>query len=553
MCAYNQYAPIFDAIGNQLKYGSERQEGYNPLDNIKGYEEYQHVLMDALNPEHMADLKMQIRENQKRRQVMADSGFWWGMGAGIFDPINLVALPFGGAAVTAGRQFVRSGAGVAAVQTGLEVARAPFDPLATKGEVAMNIGSAFVIGGTIGSLVSIPARRRSSVITKTQNEVDEFTRALGDATAEDVALLNQRGARTLGAKSAEELDSLRTSLPKTIEGLQKGLEQADKDIALKKITTEEFLNKKNALEISLNDAEIELKNVRIEQGLRRAEDINSGKKDVGFFDMVDNAYTDSWLYKGVTTPFKRVIQGKVPQSVKATMVKLAGDAGTLFKMNEFGIATPKSVYQYAQTANGEWLQVYSKMLEKYGEHTKKGYNTVVDVNLSNIDGSFSRFLAEANRKYVNNIAGDSNAESEAIKLLQDFYKNWESKLKEVGLLGDVEKIASKIIEKENQLEKLDLDITSMELASDRSKQGLSTKQQDRLNRLRTRKARIEAAIIEDEMAIAVAKEQASLPANEEFMFPRYWNRDAIRERKKEFARILYDWYKKIQLYMSKTH
>ena len=144
--------------------------------------------------------------------------------------------------------------------------------------------------------------------------------------------------------------------------------------------------------------------------------------------MVDNAYTDSWLYKGVTTPFKRVIQGKVPQSVKATMVKLAGDAGTLFKMNEFGIATPKSVYQYAQTANGEWLQVYSKMLEKYGEHTKKGYNTVVDVNLSNIDGSFSRFLAEANRKYVNNIA-DSNAESEAIKLLQDFYKNWESKLK----------------------------------------------------------------------------------------------------------------------------
>ena len=539
-----QYAPIFDAIGNQLKYGSERQEGYNPLDNIKGYEEYQHVLMDALNPEHMADLKMQIKEGQKRRQVMADSGFWWGMGAGIFDPINLVALPFGGAAATAGRQFMRSGAGVGLTQAGLEVARAPFDPLATKGEVAMNIGSAFVIGGTIGSLVSIPARRRSSVITKTQNEVDEFTRALGDATAEDVALLNQRGARTLGSKSAEELDSLRTSLPKTIEGLQRGLEQADKDIALKKITTEEFLNKKNALEISLNDAEIELKNVRIEQGLRRAEDINSGKKDVGFWDMVDNQYTDSWLYKGVTTPFKRVIQGKVPQSVKATMVKLAGDAGTLFKMNEFGIATPKSVYQYAQTANGEWLQVYSKMLEKYGEHTKKGYNVKGDVNLSNIDGSFTRFLAETNRKYVNNIAGDSNAESEAIKLLQDFYKNWEDKLKEVGLLGDVKKIQSKIIERERQLEKLDLDITSRELASDRSKQGLSTKEQDRLNQLRTRKARIEAAIIDDEMAIAVAKEQAGLPTNEEFMFPRYWNRDAIRERREEFARILYDWYEK---------
>lgn len=539
-----QYAPLFDAFSNTVKYGTEREVGYVPLEDIDGYEEYQHVLINALNPDHMADLKLQIDENKRRRQVMADSGFFSNLGAGLFDPVNLVALPFGGPAAGVGLRFARSGASVAAVQTGLEVARAPFDPLATKGEVAMNIGSAFVIGGTIGSLISIPASRRGAVIKKTQNDVDEFVNALDEFTTEDVSLLNQRGARTLGKNSTEELDSLRQQLPKTIEGLQRGLAKADEEFAMKKIGIEEYDNKVNALKANLNDAEVRLKNVRVEQGLRRAEDINSGKKDVGFFDMVENAYTDSWLYKGVSTPFKRVIQGKVPQSVKATMVKIAGDAGTLFKMNQYGVATPKSVYQYAQTANGEWLQVYSKMLEKYGEHTKKGYNVKGDVNLSNIDGSFSRFLQEANRKYVNNIGGESNAESEAIKLLQDFYSNWETKLKDAGLLGDVNKLKNQIILKEKQLEDLDLDITKMELSYDQAKRGLSTAQQDRLNRLRTRKARLEAAILEDEMSMAVAKETAGVPINEDQMFPRYWKRDEIRARREEFARILYDHYEK---------
>jgi len=536
-----QYAPIFDSIRNTVKYGTERQAGYSPLDDIDGYEEYQHVLMDALSPAHMTDLKMQINENKQRRQVLADSSFLANIGAGIFDPINLVALPFGGPAAGIGRQFLRSGTGVATVQAGLEVARAPFDPLATTGEVAMNIGSAFVIGGTIGSLVTVPARRRASAIKATQNEVDDFARALGDFTAEDVKLYGQRETRVMGRMSQEELNSLRTGLPKTIEGLQRGIAKAEQDLATGK-RTQEAADEIDAKTILLQESEMELRNVRREEALRRAEDINAKGIEEGY-SMAENGFTDSWLYKGVTTPFKRVVQGKVPQQVKEVMVKLAGDSGTLLKMNQFGIATPKSVYQYAQTANGEWLQVYSKMLEKYGEHTKKGYNVKGDVNLSNIDGSFTRFLAEANRKYVNNLSGDSNAESEAIKLLQDFYKDWEVKLKEVGLIGDVEKIKSKIIQKERKLEKIDFKIKSIELRYDKSKKGISTKEQDRLNRLRVKYNRVAADIAEDELSIAVAAEQAGLPTNEEFMFPRYWNRDEIRARRQEFARILTDWYK----------
>jgi hypothetical protein len=88
-----QYSPLFDTIKNAVTYGTEVQEGYNALDDVEGYEEYKHHLMNAVSEDHMRDLKLQLDENKRRRQVLADSSFWANLGAGIFDPINLVALP----------------------------------------------------------------------------------------------------------------------------------------------------------------------------------------------------------------------------------------------------------------------------------------------------------------------------------------------------------------------------------------------------------------------------------------------------------------------------
>ena len=538
-----QYAPILNTVRNTVKYGTDREPNFNPLDDIDGYEEYQHVLMDAVSTEHLSDIKMQIDENKKRRQVLADSGFWYGLGAGIFDPINLVALPFGGAAATAGRQFLRSGASVATVQAGLEVVRAPFDPLATAEEVAMNIGSAYVIGGSIGSLISIPARRRASTITKTQDQVDEFVRALGDFTADDIKLIGGRDGRKLGATLAEELDSLRLSLPKRIEGLKKGLSDVTRKLG--KASDEETvkLNEEyKAKEIALNEAETQLKDVKLEQTYRRAEDIQAKGIDDAY-GMANNAFTDSWLYKGVPTPFKSVVQGKVPQSVKETMVKLAGDAGTLLKMNEFGIATPKSVHQYAQTRNGEWLKVYTGMLEKFGEHSKKGQLVISDVNVSNIDGSFTNYLSEVNRKYVNGEKGSTAAENESIQMLTDFYKTWEDRLKEVGLIGDVKNLQRSIISKEIDLRSIQDKIDDIENSYDKAKRGISKKQNEYLQQLKERYDRVEQALIEDEMSLQFARDATIAPSGEEFMFPRYWNRDAIKANRQEFARVLADHYK----------
>ena len=86
-----QYVPIFNVVKNAVNHGTEIQQGYNALDDMGGYEEYKHHLMNAVSEDHMQDLKMQLNENKKRRQVLADSSFWANLGAGVFDPINLVA------------------------------------------------------------------------------------------------------------------------------------------------------------------------------------------------------------------------------------------------------------------------------------------------------------------------------------------------------------------------------------------------------------------------------------------------------------------------------
>lgn len=531
------YAPIIDYVTNTLKYGNEYQVGYNPLDDMEGYEAFESFLINAQTEEHMADMKLQIDRNQQRREVLANTPVLTQFGAGIFDPINLIALPFGGPAMGVGRAALRSGLSVGALQTGLEAARYPFDPLATPGESVANIGTAFVTGGLIGGLVSIPGARRTSAMRKTNEQIEDFVDATQGFTADDIALVGTRESRPLGQEADEVLDVQRTSLPKIIEALEKDVSELSQKLG-KTTDPDEIASIQSELtakRATIDSEQINLTNIRREQNVRRVEEIQNLDLDDAFA-MADNAYTDSWLYKAVTTPMKRILQGTLPGATKAMTVKLAGDSGVLLKLNQFGIATPKSVYQYAVTRNGEWLKVYTSMLEKYGQHTKKGSPvTVVDVNLSNMDGSFAKFLRETNEMYVRGERGKTPAQQEALELLQRFYKTWEDRLTEVGILGQMKNLQAKNIRLEKQISNINDTILDFE-----SRPSLSGKQTSHLERLRTRLIRKEDEIRENEVTMRTidAESNAVMPRGEEVMFPRYWDRDAIKARRSDFAAIL---------------
>ena len=52
--------PAIETMQQGFRHGALRQQGYMPLDNIEGYEQYASTLVRALNPEHMADMKATI-------------------------------------------------------------------------------------------------------------------------------------------------------------------------------------------------------------------------------------------------------------------------------------------------------------------------------------------------------------------------------------------------------------------------------------------------------------------------------------------------------------
>ena len=115
-----QYAPIIDNIKQSIMHEYEVDESFNYKDHLDGYEAHQHVLYSAKNLKHMTEMKRALDANIKRREVIAESGFFYNMAAGVLDPVNVIALPFGGAGVGIARSFMRTGTSMAAIQAGQE-------------------------------------------------------------------------------------------------------------------------------------------------------------------------------------------------------------------------------------------------------------------------------------------------------------------------------------------------------------------------------------------------------------------------------------------------
>ncbi len=176
-----QYDPIYEAFRNTAKYGEFREEGWDPLNNIpEGYEMFAETLVQSNNAEHMQSMIRAIEENKKRREVLSRSSLWSSLGAGLLDPANLIAIPLGGPAFTAGKAFARGAVGVGTFAAGQEALRYPFDPLAEPEEPIANIGLSAVAGGLITSAISIPMQRRVAAIQNTQKVFDERARPTTD-------------------------------------------------------------------------------------------------------------------------------------------------------------------------------------------------------------------------------------------------------------------------------------------------------------------------------------------------------------------------------------
>jgi len=398
---YN-YDPIHEYLYNEYVVGTEHDPNYNALEDLEGYELYSQHLLSAQNADHMASLKRGIDDNIRRREIIGEAGLGYNLMAGFFDPVNLLALPLGGPTVGIGRSMVRVGAGVGLTQVGQEALRAPFDPLNTKEEVFNNIAMATAGGAVFGGLFSIPITRKGKMMAKLMKDMDE-------------------------AKSASKGISVESITP---DGKVTVSKKVDKN--------KQIVSRETNEPVAHVGSDSQLRNNQTGEII---EDTSKNKK-ITFditnpFGMARSWYTDSWMYKGITTPMKRVLQNEnLPDFVKFSFVKLAGDSGVKLNLHKYGIAIDPSVYQKSKIREGEWVSVYDQLVKLYTKETdQKILNPGgFDYNLTN-NRHFIQWLEDLELKRIQNIKSESTVAREAQSLLTQFWETWRVRLDSEGLLG----------------------------------------------------------------------------------------------------------------------
>ena len=532
------YDPMLELISNQIQFPNINLQ-YSPQDDLEGYEEYQDHLLYARNKNHMTSMKRGIKENEARREVLANSSFWAQLGAGVFDPVNLIALPLGGPALTVGRAALRGAVGVGALQTGLEAIRYPVDPLATVSESALNIGFAAVTGGLITGAVSIPMVRRNNALNKTiddaqnaQNEDIELN-TLGQLDTNQLKTAQSKPARKLfNNKTSTDLRNESNLNSKTVFGYNKILDSGffeDGNVA-----------EGNALlNISVKRDELINGNKLIDRELaiRRLDETGS--------DITDKyaVAAGGWVGSLISNPMKRILGYAVPDSAKKAIVDLAGDSGFLQNLHKLGITHGPSIYQLAKIMDGEWVGAHSELMKLYGNSIKMRIKNVGGVQIKDattrIGNKFSKqksetsddFFREANRKRTQGEKASNASEAEAMEVINKFFKKWEERLEEVGLIGSKKRIESLVAEGRIKRDRIINDFAKYKSPKER----WVVDHNARLDNL-------DAEIADWEFSLTTMADEGFAPVKGEDFLPRYWDTKYITANRESFAKVLHDWY-----------
>jgi len=520
------YDPIMESIRARNRFGRERQEGYDPFDDLGDHALFAMDLRHATSPAHMAFLKRGIDESIQRRQVLANSSFTSQLFAGLFDPLNLVALPLGGPAVGIGRSVLRVGLGSAVIQAGVEAALIqPYDPVQSQTESMYNIAGAAMFGGAFGGVASIPITRRASALAKMRDDLVDYQKSLrqiehiSELSANDLNDL-PNAVRPHESLSVEQLKSKITNLTKKQEQIELTLATKDKE-DFSPVTEERDI------------VATELSAYRREAGIR--ELLDQGYTPEKLWSINKNAFTDSIFYRAVSTPFKRVLQSDTATGLmKEAMVRLGGDSGVNLMANVLGFASPLSVHQRAAVRNGEWVRANDQLIKLFREEMKLANVSVMDIDVVQAyrsvmrrDDSYGSWLRGINQKRTTKVEKLTEVEKRAIGVIDDFFKKAERELQDVGLIGSKKAIKDKL----NYLNRA---LANIEDEIGITPQGrLLTRLESRRNNLIARRDEAQASL--DNFADT---DQVSIDS----FLPRFWNHKAIEKDRRRFEDILRNWY-----------
>ena len=270
------------------------------------------------------------------------------------------------------------------------------------------------------------------------------------------------------------------------------------------------------------DAEVELK--RFEQSMAP---VNAEAPDAS---VASSMFTDSWLYNAVTTPMKRILQSKdIPSEVKLTTLKIANDSGVLLEMNRKGQKVGNSVYQNSKQFDGEWVALQDELMPLWGESTGKGVVGALDYTLNR--SGFETWLEAIDRKSIMGKGPSDAIESQVMEKINNFYRNWEVRLGEEGLIGSKASLERVIKTRETR-------IAGVQKRLDGKVSGEYRAKLEAQLRRYADEIEIAKANIED-----LADGAAIRPPNETLFRPRYFDLEAIKNNRQAFEDILKAWFK----------
>ena len=529
-------SPILETIGQTAKYGIQREAGYDPFKDMEGYEVYAETLARATNPQHMASIKRTIDDSAKRRQILADSTIGAQLVSGLLDPFNVVALPLGGPTVGALKSIKRVGAGVAAIQAGIEGAVIqPFDPLQTAEESALNITTAALFGGAIGGVMSAPitakARAHQNTMKAVQEEMDMLRRIenLEGLTREDIASAPPRTERPFGTLSDDDLNT-------TINAFEESAARTDKEAESYQGYPENVQDFKERAE----ELRATARAYRNEKAFRELESLEIDLQDP--YKIMPSWFTDSIFFKAISTPMKRALQSKYPSAVKEKFVESFSDSGLALALNAMSIPTPQSVAQRAAVSNGKWVASHDKLIRLWASDTSAAQITPLDINLPDLarraarsENTYRNWLIKVSEKRIQNATDLTENEIKAVNVINDYFNKAQKQLEDVGLIGTNKGVARKIEQLEAEIADLNTRLGSAQLKKTKRGKIESDMLKNRLSLLGERLA--------DERTTKLALEEVKVnPENEDIFFPRFWDAKAIKNNRQEFSGILFNWY-----------
>ena len=562
------YGGMVDYVRNQQRFGHlDLDLEYNPLDDIEGYEDHFDSLVYAKNAEHMEVLKHQINQRNDSRETLANATLVQGLTAGLVDPINLIALPFGGPTVGLARSFARGAASTGLTQAGVEAGRYLTDPTATAGEFGVNVGATAVFGGMIASAVSVPLTRRAAAIKSYEKTHKEFLEAAGITdelnalSIDDISTKLSRENRDFGSSTDKEISTEIANQERRMFGIEQKLPEIEDEIAAAQARynsegtskaadfeeLEQLRARKQGMIDSKEQAEQMVSVLKHEKALRSIEDAQIDNiTDPYNFD--PNVFINSPMFKFVTTPMKRILQSNITNSGKKAILQLANDSGLALTANRFGYSMGPSVYQKAKVMEAEWVQSHrtlqniwaksigTKAVEPLGidvtnlvENTGKIKARITGTGQSRTYGDF---LKQVSEKRIKGIDGANDFEKDAIEAMNKFYKKWEDRLEDAGLLGSRRSLEADNNIIEMRLRQLEDDITKYK------KNSRAVKHIQK--RIDDYKERIE----DNNLTIESLQDIDISPANEDVFMPRYWDINAIKRDRAGLEKILRAWYTK---------